>query len=65
MIRKGDACMARNECKTCGGELIVKIGADTAVCDHCGRSVMLDPTDVEYYLHTYRTAERMIRTRTL
>ena len=57
--------MARYECKTCGGELIVKIGADTAVCDHCGRSVMLDPKDVKHYQDTYRSAERMMRTGTM
>lgn len=57
--------MAPNECKICGGELIVKIGADTAVCDHCGQCVALDPQDVRRYRDTYQSAQRLMRTGTL
>ena len=57
--------MAQNECKICGGELIVKIGADSAVCDHCGKSVTLDPQAVRRYQETYRSAQRLMRTGTL
>ena len=57
--------MPRHECKTCGGELIVKIGADAAVCDHCGKSVALDPQDVRRYRDTYQSAQRLMRTGTL
>ncbi len=57
--------MAPNECKICGGELIVKIGADTAVCDHCGQCVALDPQDVRQYRDTYQSAQRLMRTGTL
>ena len=57
--------MAPNECKICGGELIVKIGADSAVCDHCGQCVALDPQAVRRYQETYRSAQRLMRTGTL
>ena len=57
--------MAQHECKTCGGALIVKIGADTAVCDHCGQCVALDPQDVRQYRDTYQSAQRLMRTGTL
>lgn len=57
--------MAQNECQTCGGELIITIGADTAVCDHCGQRVALDPKDVRRYQDTYRSALRLMRTGTL
>lgn len=57
--------MAQYECRTCGGTLLVKIGADTAVCDHCGQCVALDPQDVRQYQETYQSALRLMRTGTL
>lgn len=57
--------MAIQKCDTCGGNLILKIGSDTAVCDHCGRSVAVDPQDVKKYQDIYRSAQSLMRTGTM
>ena len=53
------------KCKTCGGDLVLTIGSDTAYCDHCGQPSPVDPQDVKEYLDVYESAERLMRTGTL
>lgn len=56
--------MANYKCGVCGGDLILTIGSDTAVCDHCGQARAIDPQDVKKYQDIYRIAETLMRTDT-
>ena len=51
-------------CTTCGGKLILTIGSDQAVCDHCGQTAAVDPVDVKRYQDLYQTAQTLMRTGT-
>ena len=57
--------MTKHKCSTCGGDLILTIGSDRAVCDHCGQAVAVDPQDVKTYQDLYQSAETLMRTDTL
>lgn len=57
--------MTKHNCSTCGGDLILTIGSDRAVCDHCGQAVAVDPQDVKTYQDLYQSAETLMRTDTL
>jgi len=57
--------MTQHKCNTCGGDLILTIGSDRAVCDHCGQATAVDPQDVIKYQDVYRSAETLMRTDTL
>ena len=57
--------MATYKCKTCGGNLVLTIGSDTAFCDHCGQAEPGDPQDVKKYLDIYQSAETLMRTDSL
>ena len=54
----------KHKCATCGGDLILTIGSDRAVCDHCGEAGAVDPQDVRKYENVYRAAETLMRTGT-
>lgn len=54
--------MDNYKCEICGGDLVLTIGAETAVCDHCGRSTAIDPADAKKYQRIYQSAERMTHT---
>ena len=57
--------MEKYKCKTCGGDLIITIGSDRAVCDHCGQAAEIDAKDVKKYQNAYNNAEILMRTGTL
>ena len=57
--------MSKHKCNTCGGYLILTIGSDRAVCDHCGQATAVDPQDVIKYQDVYRSAETLMRTDSL
>ncbi len=57
--------MAIHKCNICGGDLILTIGSDRAVCDHCGQAAAVAPQDVKKYQDIYQTAETLMRTDTL
>lgn len=57
--------MADNKCKICGGNLVITIGSNMAVCDHCGQSEPVSEQDVKKYLDIYKRAEVLMRTGTL
>ena len=54
----------KHKCKICGGDLVLTIGSERAVCDHCGEAGAVDPQDVQKYETVYRTAETLMRTGT-
>jgi transcription initiation factor TFIIIB Brf1 subunit/transcription initiation factor TFIIB len=51
-------------CPICGGKLNIRIGADKAECDSCGRLAEIDATDVAQYREVYHSAERAMRQNT-
>ncbi len=51
-------------CPICGGKLNIRIGADKAECDSCGRLHEIDEADVERYREVYSSAERSMRQNT-
>ena len=57
--------MATHKCKTCGGDLVLTIGSDTAFCGHCGQAAAVDLQDVKKYQDVYQSAEALMRTDTL
>ena len=57
--------MATYKCKTCGGDLVLTIGSDTAFCDHCGQTAAVGSQDVKKYQDIYQSAETLMRTDTL
>lgn len=57
--------MAVHKCKTCGGDLVLTIGSDTAFCDHCGQAESVDPQDVKKLQDIYQSAETLMRTDSL
>ncbi len=57
--------MATYKCKTCGGDLVLTIGSDTAFCDHCGQAAAVGSQDVKKYQDIYQSAETLMRTDTL
>lgn len=48
-------------CPICGGKLNIRIGADKAECDSCGRLHEIDAADVEQFRKIYADAERAMR----
>ncbi len=54
----------KHKCPVCGGDLVLTIGSDRAVCDHCGEARAVDPRDVKKYADVYNTAETLMRTGT-
>lgn len=48
-------------CPICGGKLNIRIGADKAECDSCGRLHEIDAADVEQFRKIYVDAERAMR----
>jgi len=48
-------------CPICGGKLNIKIGADFALCDSCGKAAGVDPKDAAKFREIYETAERLMR----
>lgn len=57
--------MDKNKCMICGGDLVLTIGSETAVCDHCGQASAVDPQDVKKYLRIYQDAERLTHSGTV
>ena len=57
--------MSKYKCKTCGGNLVLTIGSDTAFCDHCGQAEPVDPQDMKKYQDIYQSAETLMRTNSL
>lgn len=57
--------MANYKCNTCGGNLVLTIGSDTAFCSHCGQAAAVDPQDVKKYQDIYQSAETLMRTDSL
>ena len=57
--------MAVHKCNICGGNLILTIGSDRAVCDHCGQTAAVDPREVIEYRDIYLSAKALMRTGTL
>ena len=51
-------------CPICGGKLNIRIGADKAECDSCGRLAEIDAADVARYREVYSSAERLMRQNT-
>jgi hypothetical protein len=51
-------------CPICGGKLNIRIGADQAECDSCGRFQALDAADVARYREIFIGAERAMRQNT-
>ena len=51
-------------CPICGGKLNIRIGADNAECDSCGRLAEIDAADVARYREVYSSAERAMRQNT-
>ncbi len=51
-------------CPICGGKLNIRIGADKAECDSCGRLHEIDAADVARYREVYSSAERAMRQNT-
>ena len=51
-------------CPICGGKLNIRIGADKAECDSCGRLAEIDAADVAQYREVYHSAERVMRQNT-
>lgn len=51
-------------CPICGGKLNIRIGADNAECDSCGRLHEIDAADVAQYREVYHSAERAMRQNT-
>ena len=51
-------------CPICGGKLNIRIGADNAECDSCGRLHEIDAADVARYREVYSSAERAMRQNT-
>ena len=56
--------MNPNTCPICGGKLNIRIGADKAECDSCGRLHEIDAADVARYREVYSSAERLMRQNT-
>ena len=56
--------MKRYTCPVCGGKLNIRIGADKAECDSCGRLAEIDAADVARYREVYSSAERLMRQNT-
>lgn len=48
-------------CPICGGKLNIRIGADKAECDSCGRLHEIDAADVERLKKIYADGERAMR----
>ncbi len=57
--------MTEYKCNICGGDLVLTIGADVAICDHCGQAAPVDPRDVKEYQRIYQNAEALMRNGTL
>lgn len=57
--------ISKYKCKTCGGDLVLTIGSDRAVCDHCGLAAEVAEKDVKKYLNAFNSAEALMRTDTL
>ncbi len=51
-------------CPICGGKLNIRIGADKAECDSCGRLREIDAADVARYREIFTGAERAMRQNT-
>ena len=51
-------------CPICGGKLNIRIGADKAECDSCGKLHEIDAADVARYREIFTGAERAMRQNT-
>lgn len=53
--------MSSFTCPICGGKLNIKIGAEFAECDSCGKVTGIDPADAAKFRAVYQSAERFMR----